>query len=296
MENPGEHVRMKPILRVMLLLSLTVVGLTQNIAAQQPIITAVANAASGVRGLAAGGIIRVFGTNLSSASGVLWSSTFPLPTELGGTQVIFRGLNGDAGGGPGSLLAAVNVNGQEQIVVQVPWDIVGLGCWVSAPDGCDIEVRVIKDGTSGDPVVINTSISQPGIFTVDGSAGIITHADTNQLVTSDAPAASGEVVSIYATGLGPIFGLDSTADGVPAPPDSLIAGPIPAVTIDGQSSEVLNSILAPGLVGVNRVDVRIPAGASSGNVDVILSFPGFICIGRYNCSLWTSNAAKMWVQ
>jgi uncharacterized protein (TIGR03437 family) len=295
MENPGEHARMKPILRGMLLLSFTVVGFTQNISAQQPIITAVANAASGVGGLAAGGIIRVFGTNLSSSPGVIWSMTYPLPTELGGTQVIVKGLNDDAGGGPASLLAAVNVNGQEQIVVQVPWDIVGLGCWISAPDGCDIELRVVRNGVSSDPVVINTSISQPGIFTTDGFAGVITHADTNQLVTADAPAASGEVVSIYATGLGPIHGLDSTADGVPAPADSPIAGPIPVVIIDGRSSEVLNSILAPGLVGVNRVDVRIPAGTSSGSVDVILSVQ-FNCIPHYDCSLWVSNAAKMWVQ
>jgi uncharacterized protein (TIGR03437 family) len=69
------------------------------------------------------------------------------------------------------------------------------------------------------------------------------------------------------------------------------------VTIDGQSSEVLKSILAPGFVGVNRVDVRIPAGVSSGSVDVILSAEGFVCIPQYSgCDLWTSKAAKMSVQ
>ena len=251
----------------------------------QPSITAVTNAASFVPGLAPGGIVTIFGTNLSNVSGIIAADKTPLPTELGGTQVIVSGFaDSDGTTSAAALFSVANINGQEQINLQIPWQVVGLGCYTSAPDGCDVSIVVINNGISSDPVVINTPIFQPGIFTVDGSTGLITHADTNQLVTKDAPAASGEVVSIYSTGLGPIFPLDSHADGVPAPADSPIAGPIPYVTIDGQSSEVLKSILAPGFVGVNRVDVRIPAGVSSGSVDVIFYAAG-----------WT-KAAKMWVQ
>jgi uncharacterized protein (TIGR03437 family) len=153
---------------------------------------------------------------------------------------------------------------------------------------------VINNGVPSAPVVVNSPISSPGIFTLDGIAGVMTHSETNH-VTASAPAARGEVVSIYATGLGPIF-RNAPPDGSPAPADAPISGPVPAVIIDGRRASVMRSILAPGLTGVNQVDVQIPAGVSSGRVDVYLRAQGFVCIAGARCSDWTSNAAKMWVQ
>ena len=168
----------------------------------QPSITAVANAASFIPGLAPGGIVTIFGTNLSNISGIIAADKTPLPTDLGGTQVIVSGFaDSDGTTSAAALFSVANINGQEQINLQIPWHVVGLGCYISAPDGCDVSIVVINNGISSDRVVINTSIAQPGIFTVDGSTGLITQADTNQLVTKDAPAASGEVVSIYSTNL-----------------------------------------------------------------------------------------------
>jgi uncharacterized protein (TIGR03437 family) len=134
--------------------------------------------------------------------------------------------------------------------------------------------------------VVNSPLASPEIFTVDGTTGVITHSNTNQLVTAEAPAATGEIVSIYATGLG--FFDNPLADGVPAPVDPPIEGPVPIATIDGRGAKVLRSIMAPGLVGVNRVDVQIPAEVPSGGVDVYLTAHGI----RW----WTSKAAKIWVQ
>jgi uncharacterized protein (TIGR03437 family) len=121
---------------------------------------------------------------------------------------------------------------------------------------------------------------------------------TNQLVTAAAPADKGEVVSIYATGLGPIF--HGAVDGEPAPADPPIDGPVPTVSIGGLNAQVLRSILAPGLVGVNQVDVRIPEGVSSGSVDVCIGAMGSICItpgiDPDTSSLWTSKPVKMWIR
>jgi uncharacterized protein (TIGR03437 family) len=260
----------------------------------------ITNAASLVprSGLAPGGLVTIFGTNLTNVSGIVTASEFfsPLPTELNGTRVEFIGLNGDGGGGPGRILAIANIQGQEQITLQVPNGLLGLGCLVSAPDGCDIRVVVTNNGVASAPVVMNSPIASPGIFTVDGTTGAITHTNTNQPVTASAPAARGEVVSIYATGLGPIFH-NTLLDGVPAPADPPIDGPVPAVTIDGQGANVLRSILAPGLVGVNRLDVEVPGGASSGSVDIYIGAMGFSCIPQFSgCDQWTSNAVKTWIQ
>jgi uncharacterized protein (TIGR03437 family) len=258
----------------------------------------ITNAASLVprSGLVPGGLVTIFGANLSNVSGAVTASDIPLPTDLSGTQVLFEGTNGDGENGPGRILAVTNINGQEQITVQVPNRILGDGCFTSAPDGCDISVVVINNGVASAPVVMNSPISSPGIFTVFGATGFITHSNTNQLVTASAPAASGEIVSIYATGLGPIF-RNAPVDGMPAPVDPPIAGPVPGVTIDGRGATVLRSILAPGLVGVNEIDVQIPTGVSSGSVDVYIGARGFTCIPQFaDCGKWTSKAAKIWVQ
>ena len=258
----------------------------------------ITNAASFVprSGLVPGGLVTIFGSNLSNVSGAVTAGETPLPTELSGTQVSFVGINGDGKNGPGRILAITNINGQEQITVQVPNGILGLGCLTSAPDGCDISVVVINNGVPSAPVVMNSPISSPGIFTVFGATAVITHSNTNQLVTASAPAASGEVVSIYATGLGPIF-RNAPVDGMPAPVDPPIAGPVPGVTMDGRGARVLRSILAPGLVGVNQIDVQIPTGVSSGSVDVYIGALGFTCIPQFaDCDKWTSKAAKIWVQ
>jgi len=284
-----------------------VAALAQNLCAQStpPTITSITNAASFVpardccgSGVVPGGIVSIFGTNLSNVSGIVMADKTPLPTELRGTRVEFTnvGTRGDSQGG--LILAVANNNGQEQINVQVPYSILGLGCYVSAPDGCGVSVVVFNNGVRSEPVVVNSPIASPGIFTIDGTTGVIAHSLTNQLVTAGAPGDSGEVVSIYATGLGPIF--PGPADGEPAPADPPIKGPVSAVSIGGLNAKVLRSILAPGLVGVNQVDVQIPASVSSGSVDVYIGAMGFICItpgiDPETCSLWTSKPVKMWVR
>lgn len=92
----------------------------------------------------------------------------------------------------------------------------------------------------------------PGIFSVDGSGagyGFVVHADTVNLTAADvggAPARAGDVVSIFATGLGGS------------------SGPAPVVLIDGLAAEVVATELAGE--GVHQIDVRIPEGVSVGDL------------------------------
>jgi len=119
--------------------------------------------------------------------------------------------------------------------------------------------------------------------------GVILHAATNQLVTASAPAAKGEVVSVYATGLGGLFRPPPGA-GVPAPSDPLSCDMgTPVATVGGLNAEVLLSCLAPGFVGLNQINVRIPTTASSGSVDITLSSWGLT-------PPQTSKAVKVWIQ
>ena len=103
----------------------------------------------------------------------------------------------------------------------------------------------------------------PGIFEMNAQHQAAALDASWRLIGPSNPASAGSVVSIYCTGLGPV-NVPQT-DGVPAPLDQLIyTDSVTAVTIGGESAQVLFSGLAPGSAGLYQIDVmvpRVPAGA-----------------------------------
>jgi len=64
--------------------------------AQQPVITSVVNAASYTEnGVVPGGIATLFGVGIVAAPGILEATSVPLPTTLGGAQVLVNTLISD---------------------------------------------------------------------------------------------------------------------------------------------------------------------------------------------------------
>jgi len=220
---------------------------------------AVTNGASFLSGLTAGSIVTIFGTNLSSSiKGVVQADRLPLPTELSGTSVTMNGRLAP-------LFAIANVNNQEQINVQAPNEIGNTSV---------ATLVVYNNGQPSDPVAISVSPAQPGIFTTDGTRGIITHAN-GVLVSQTSPAERNEVVVIYATGLGPVSPTPTTGAAASASPLS-VSVTKPAVRVGGVSAEVLWSGLAPGYVGLHQVNARVPSNVASGEVDVVIDAAGFL--------------------
>jgi uncharacterized protein (TIGR03437 family) len=82
-------------------------------------------------------------------------------------------------------------------------------------------------------------------------------AEGLRLADAVRPAKPGEVVVIYATGLGPVN--PAVAAGEPAPPEPLSRTVNPVtVTIQGFRAQVLFSGLAPGYAGLYQLNVRVP--------------------------------------
>jgi uncharacterized protein (TIGR03437 family) len=222
-----------------------------------PAISAVVNGASFASGsIAPGEIATIFGTDLTSSTGINLTSGLPLPNEFLKASVSVNGT-------PAPLFAIDNVNGQQQINFQVPWEVAG------KPNAT---ITVTANSATSAGFVVPVKAAQPGIiaYSVGGNTfGVILHANF-QLADSAHPVTPGEIVLIYCTGLGAVN--STPADGAAASGETTIAKP--TVSIGGLNGSVSFSGLAPSFVGLNQVNVQIPAGVKSGNQPVTLSISG----------------------
>jgi endo-1,4-beta-xylanase len=219
-----------------------------------PSVAAVTNAASFAAGFVAPGeIATLFGDNLTSATGINLAPSLPLPNEF--LDVAVR-VNGSLV----PLFAIDNVNGQQQINFQVPWEVA---------NQTTATIEVLHFGIVSQSVTVPVVAAQPGIiyYSSDGNNfGVVLHANY-QLADTAHPVKAGETVLIYCTGLGAVN--SPPADGTPANGQTTVATPV--VTIGGVPGAVAFSGLAPGFVGLNQVNVAIPQGVPSGNQPVVLT-------------------------
>ncbi len=232
-------------------------NLIATVNATLPIINAVVNGASFVGGgVVAGEIASAFGNNLTSASGINLTSSLPLPTEFLNVSVI---VNDPAA----PLFAVDNVNGQQQINFQVPWELAG---------HANANIAVSNNGVTGATINVPVLAAQPGIFaySVGGNSfGAILHANF-QLADTGHPAMAGETVLIYCTGLGAVN--TTPGDGVAGSGQTTAA--TPSVTMGGKNAAVSFSGLAPGFVGLYQINAVVPSGLASGNQPVIITMQG----------------------
>jgi uncharacterized protein (TIGR03437 family) len=208
--------------------------------------------------LAPGNLVSIFGSQLSTFSDQ--ASTLPLPTTLGGSQVLI-------GGQSAPLLFA----SPGQINTMLPYDLA-----TATPQ----QIVVRREGSLSVPETVILAATQPGVFTQAqsgvGQAVVVgARADGTQFVNGpDAPLREGDVMVIYASGLG---GLDSlVAAGEPSPTEPPARTAHPAVVRVGDvGCEVLFSGLTPGFVGLYQINAALPAGVPKGpDVPMVLTIGG----------------------
>jgi uncharacterized protein (TIGR03437 family) len=235
------------------IVALTTSGVTifpwnYDAASAPPRIDRVVNAADFSQPVAPGGLATVEGSNLSPVS----QSTrqIPLPTALGESCLTVNGVP-----------VPVMFVSPQRINAQLPF----------AVDGSTTLVLRTPSGVS-DNYNLNIQPAAPSIFR-SGVAGpqtdvpTVVRAINNQVVTLSNPVHRGDLLTIYATGLGRTT--PSVETGVPAPADPLASALIrPEVTIGGVPVEVLYAGLTPGEVGIYQINVRV-----GGIVPMGLSIP-----------------------
>ena len=102
---------------------------------------------------------------------------------------------------------------------------------------------------------------------ITSSGPAVTHSSDFSLVSSAKPATAGEILSLFATGLGPTR--TSLAPGQPFPssPLAVVNSPID-VTINGKSAGVLGAVGYPGAIDGYQVNFRLPADTPKGTASI----------------------------
>jgi uncharacterized protein (TIGR03437 family) len=173
----------------------------------------VAHAASDADVVSPGALVRVTGKTLAGSEFV--ANGIPWPLHLGESCLCI-----------GDEPVPLGMLSPESITAQVPWDL--------APG--EQAAVLFRAGASSNLVKTQVRQYAPGIF-----PGAVVRAGTFCRVSAENGVRPGEILEVYATGLGP---------GAP----SLVT---PTVSINGTSAGVLYSGLLSSFTGLNQVNVRV---------------------------------------
>jgi uncharacterized protein (TIGR03437 family) len=145
-----------------------------------------------------------------------------------------------------------------QVNAQMPYQVIG-----------DVTLILRTPGGQSDNYNLVIQPNAPSVFlaSVGAETNIPTviRNDDGELVTPSHPIhrKSNTALVIYLTGLGPTS--PSVGTGQPAPSNPLAFTQLqPAVTLGGVDLPVLFSGLAPGLVGVDQINVSVPFSVPDG--------------------------------
>jgi uncharacterized protein (TIGR03437 family) len=220
-----------------------------------PRIDRIVNAADFSQPVAPGGLVTVLGSDLSPVSQS--SRQVPLPTALGDSCLTVNGIP-----------VPVMFVSPRQINAQLPFSVDGSTTLVlRTPSGVSDNFNVTIQPAA-------PSIFRNGIAGPDSDVPTVIRSNNSQVVTVSNPVHHGDVLTIYATGLGRTTPAVET--GVPAPSDPLASALIPpVVTIGGVPVEVLYAGLTPGEIGLYQINVKVGGAVPPGfNVPLAISQGG----------------------
>lgn len=278
-------------------LSILVGGVRSNEIALRiagPAVNAVLNAASFAKGakVAPGSLVSIFGDSLASGDAFGVYPSFSLP---GGGAITINGISAP-------LFDVVASQGQVNLLV--PFE---------TPSDGNVQVIVTNAKGASAPFSLAMAPAAPGIFRIpdpsnskrSNAAVLVANTAWRVLPLSMAaalgipqdckannvpiaticgqPAAPGDAIQIYATGLGratpngaPFGNSLRTGDVAPADGRTLyMTVETPRVTIGGIDAQVVFSGIAPGFAGLYQINAVIPGGVAPGDdVPVVVTIGG----------------------
>jgi hypothetical protein len=105
-------------------------------------------------------------------------------------------------------------------------------------------------------------------MTANGPA--VSHSNDFSPVSASKPAAAGEILSLFATGLGPTRPGVDPGQTFPSDPPAVVNSPL-QVTVNGKPAEVLGAVGLPGTVDGYQVNFRVPPETGKGPAAIQVS-------------------------
>jgi uncharacterized protein (TIGR03437 family) len=234
----------------------TVLPANYAAATPTPSIASVQNAADGSTAVAPGGLISVYGSQLSAINSA--TSQIPLPTALGESCLVVNGS-------PIPLLFVST----SQINAQLPLNVGGnVTMSIHTPAGISNSFNFVV--ASAAPAVFLSGTAGP-----ETGLAAIYRADNNQLVTPTNPLHPGDTVVIYLTGMGPTS--PEVAAGEQTPPTLLTSvTQAPTLTLGSTNLSILYAGLVPGFVsGLYQINATLPGKVTQGDsIPLVISQAG----------------------
>jgi uncharacterized protein (TIGR03437 family) len=201
-----------------------------------------ASFALGTNPLAPGSIAAIFGKYLNNGSTgeTTRFENARLITSLGGTSVTVNGI-----------AAPVFYSSIGQVGIQIPQELAG-------QTSASLQVTVGQKASVARTIAMDAAM--PGLFTRNqagtGPAAML-HDDGTTPITLANPARPGETIILFGTGLGttdPMLPTGAASQG-----NRVVTAP--TVTVDGVPVVVDFAGRAPDFVGLDQINVRLPANA-----------------------------------
>jgi uncharacterized protein (TIGR03437 family) len=200
--------------------------------------------------LAQGDIAAVFGDQFTEGALAYPSGGPPLPTTINGTQVFVN-----------NTAAPLFFISGGQIDFEVPFEV--------SPGPATI--HIVRNGQTGNMIYVDIVASEPRFLLYNGGPyAVLNTSDTPPLVTGipTHPAKAGDIVIVYAIGMGQTTPAIQTGAGAPSNPlDNVpdvkvcFGGSTPFAKADCFTPSFAG--LSPTFVGLYQINVVIPAGLPS---------------------------------
>lgn len=227
-----------------------------------PVITSVLSAATLQGGpVAANSWVTVYGTNLAATTRSFTTDDIingGLPFSIDGVSVLLTGA---------PRLAYIGYVSPTQVNFLLPSD----------QGNATVQVQVRNPAGISAQMPITVQANAPQMLTLDGKYILASHANGTYVAqagfystapTLTSPAAPGEAITLYGTGLGA-----TTPALIPGqlPTQASPLATLPTVTIGGAAATVSSATVVPGSAGLYAINVQVPAAATTGDQPVVVT-------------------------
>ena len=144
-----------------------------------------------------------------------------------------------------------------QINAQIPFELTA---------GNQYQVIVNANGALTTPQPIQLTQAVPAILQFTSGAVVAQHQD-GTLISDTAPAAPGEYITIYLSGLGATNPPVASGVASPSNPPATVVD-TPVLTLNTTTIPVSFAGLAPGFVGLYQINFQVPAPLADGNYEL----------------------------